>query len=314
MSNYAIEVDTVSKTYGKTKVLDAVSMTAEKGKITGLLGPNGAGKSTLIKAMTTLINFDSGSIKIADIDIASNAALARQHIGLTGQFAAVDDFLTGLETLIMVGSLYGLNKKTARNRADELLNKLDLVTDAHKLVKTYSGGMRRRLDLGASLIATPEILFLDEPTTGLDPRTRLQLWEVIRDLAAKGVTILLTTQYLEEADALCDYIYLIDNGKMLIKGTPTELKDGLGEDVIELKVKTENIKITQDIISKIMDTPCEIDPTTKRLITKTSHGSDDILKIAEALKRHNIKADELSLHRPSLDEVFLKLTHKGQDR
>lgn len=264
--------------------------------------------------MTTLITFDEGSIKIDGIDIASNPALARQHIGLTGQFATVDDFLTGRETLVMVGSLYGLSKSNSKNRADEILAKLDLGDAANKLVKTYSGGMRRRLDLGASLVATPQILFLDEPTTGLDPRTRLQLWEIIRDLVSKGVTILLTTQYLEEADTLCDYIYLIDNGKMLVKGTPSELKSNLGEDVIELKVQAENIHKAQDVISKIMNVPCEIDSSTNNLITKTSNGSDDILKIAGELKRHGIKANELSLHRPSLDEVFLRLTHKGQNR
>lgn len=314
MNEYAIEVDKVTKNYGTTKVLDAVSMSAQKGKITGLLGPNGAGKSTLIKAMTTLVKFNEGSIKIDGIDVSLNPALSRQHIGLTGQFATVDDFLTGRETLIMVASLYGLSRSNAKDRADEILTKLDLAEAANKLVKTYSGGMRRRLDLGASLVVTPRILFLDEPTTGLDPRTRLQLWEIIRDLVTKGVTILLTTQYLEEADALCDYIYLIDNGKMLVEGSPSELKTSLGEDVIELKVQTENIKTAQALISKVMNTPCEIDIATNKLITKTSNGSDDILKIAEELKRNSIKADELSLHRPSLDEVFLKLTHKGQNR
>jgi ABC-2 type transport system ATP-binding protein len=306
----AIEVKNLTKKFGKTVVLDDVSMYAQKGKVTGLLGPNGAGKSTLIKIMTTLLGFDSGQILIDGVDVEKASKQARERIGLTGQFAAVDDFLTGRETLVMIGSLYGLNKSEANSRADELLKKLDLVEASGKLIKNYSGGMRRRLDLGASLVATPQVLFLDEPTTGLDPRTRLQLWDIIRDLVAQGVTILLTTQYLEEADALCDYIYLIDDGKVLIEGTTGDLKSSLGEDVIELKVSDNNLDKAQLEIKSVMGTEPAVDSSTRRLVVKTTNGSDDLLTVASTLKKIGVKAEELSLHRPSLDEVFLKLTNK----
>jgi ABC-2 type transport system ATP-binding protein len=310
----AIEVKKVTKKFGKTVVLNGVSMSAEKGKVTGLLGPNGAGKSTLIKIMTTLLSLDGGQVLIDGVDVEKDPKSAREHIGLTGQFAAVDDFLTGRETLIMIGSLYGLGRSEARSRADELLAKLDLTEAGSKLIKNYSGGMRRRLDLGASLVATPQVLFLDEPTTGLDPRTRLQLWDIIRDLVAQGVTILLTTQYLEEADALCDYIYLIDDGKVLVEGTAGELKSNLGEDVIELKVADEHLEKTQLEINKVMGSEPTVDTATRRLIVKTTNGSDDLLTIASALKKTGVKAEELSLHRPSLDEVFLKLTNKNKTK
>jgi ABC-2 type transport system ATP-binding protein len=311
MITNAIEVENVTKKFGSYTALENVSMLAQKGKVTGLLGPNGAGKSTLIKIMATLLSADNGEIIIDGVDLATNPKQAREHIGLTGQFAAVDDFLTGRETLMMIGSLYGLSKRKARTRADELLEKLDLVSAADRQVKAYSGGMRRRLDLGASLVATPQVLFLDEPTTGLDPRTRLQLWEIIRDLVSQGVTILLTTQYLEEADALCDYIYLIDGGKMLVEGTAGQLKDSLGEDVIELKVSSSDLAKAQQEIVKLLSINPSIDPATRRLIVKTSNGSDDLLVIASGLKKVGIRTEELSLHRPSLDEVFLKLTGKG---
>jgi ABC-2 type transport system ATP-binding protein len=312
MKTNAIQVENVTKKFGSEVVLDNVSMVAERGKITGLLGPNGAGKSTLIKIMTTLLRADSGTVKIHDIDVASDPSAVRAQIGLTGPFAAVDDFLTGKEMLVMVAQLYGMKRKESRTRADELLSKLDLVDAANKQIKTYSGGMRRRLDLGASLVTIPPVLFLDEPTTGLDPRTRLQLWDIIRDLVSKGVTILLTTQYLEEADALCDYIYLIDGGKMVVQGTAGELKNSLGEDVIELKIDSAELDLARIELSKLMGKDVEIDSATRRLKVLSSNGSDDLLKIASHLKKLSIKTEELSLHRPSLDEVFLSVTEKGK--
>jgi ABC-2 type transport system ATP-binding protein len=307
--SYAIEVKNVTKKFGHFVALDDVSMVAKEGKVTGLLGPNGAGKSTLIRAMTTLHGVDAGVITLVGIDVLKDPNHAREALGLAGQSAAVDDFLTGRETLIMVARLYGMSKGEAHERAAALLEKLDLVDAADRQAKTYSGGMRRRLDLGASLVATPKVLFLDEPTTGLDPRTRLQLWQVIRDLVKQGVTILLTTQYLDEADALCDYIYVIDKGKMIIEGTATDLKGSLGRDVIELKVSETKLHKAKEVLSKT-GLSAEIDELTNKIFLKTKNGSDDLLEVAQRLKDAGIKAEELSLHRPSLDDVFLTVTNK----
>ena len=306
--NIAINVKKVTKRFGDLMALDNVSLQAQHGKVTGLLGPNGAGKSTLIKVMTTLLTPESGSVKVDGVDVLADPAEARGHIGLAGQFAAVDDFLTGRETLQMVARLYGMSAKEAKARSQELLERLDLVHAADRQTKTYSGGMRRRLDLGASLVATPRVLFLDEPTTGLDPRTRLQLWDIIRDLVSKGTTILLTTQYLEEADALCDYIYVVDNGKMIVEGTAEELKKSLGQDVIELKVEDRKLKKAKEAITQKLKRDVEIDTLTRRLRLRTKSGADDLLAVAAALKKAGIKAEELSLHRPSLDDVFLAVT------
>jgi ABC-2 type transport system ATP-binding protein len=307
--SYAIEVKNVTKKFGHFVALDDVSMVAREGKVTGLLGPNGAGKSTLIRAMTTLHGVDAGSISLVGIDVLKDPNHAREALGLAGQSAAVDDFLTGRETLVMVARLYGMTKAEANKRASSLLEKLDLVEAADNQAKTYSGGMRRRLDLGASLVATPKVLFLDEPTTGLDPRTRLQLWQIIRDLVKQGVTILLTTQYLDEADALCDYIYVIDKGKMIIEGTATDLKGSLGRDVIELKVADSKLHKAKEVLEKAQLT-AEIDELTGKVFLKTKNGSDDLLEVAQLLKDAGIRAEELSLHRPSLDDVFLTVTNK----
>lgn len=311
MSKDAIVVTDAVKKFGNFTALDGVSLKAQTGKVTGLLGPNGAGKSTLIKVMTTLLQPESGEVSVDGIDVIKDSAETRKHIGLAGQFAAVDDFLTGRETLTMVGRLYDLPKNEAVSRADELLNKLGLTEAADRQTKTYSGGMRRRLDLGASLVATPNVLFLDEPTTGLDPRTRLQLWDIIRDLVSQGVTILLTTQYLEEADALCDYIYVIDKGKMIIEGTAGDLKGSLGQDIIELKVSENKLEKARQLLEGKMKKQPEVDALTRRIKIHTKAGTDDLLAVAELLKKSDIKAEELSLHRPSLDDVFLAVTGEG---
>jgi ABC-2 type transport system ATP-binding protein len=313
MEEYAIEVKNVTKRFGHLTALDDVSLLARRGKVTGLLGPNGAGKTTLIRAMTTLHDIQSGSIIVDGVDVLRHPNEARKRIGLAGQFAAVDDFLTGRETLMMVARLYGIPRKKSAVLANDLLEKLGLTDAADRQAKTYSGGMRRRLDLGASLVATPRVLFLDEPTTGLDPRTRLQLWAVIRDLVAQGVTIVLTTQYLEEADALCDYIYVIDKGRMIIHGTAGELKDSLGKDVIELKTANKYLEKTQQLLEKANFDP-EIDELTGKITVHTSEGSDDLLLIAELLKKHGIRSEEFSLHRPTLDDVFLTVTDEGTEK
>ncbi len=307
-NNNAIVVKAVTKRFGKFTALNDVSLLAQTGKVTGLLGPNGAGKSTLIKVMTTLLIPELGTVKVDGVDIVNNPTEARKHIGLAGQYAAVDDFQTGRETLIMVARLYGMSAKKAKKRAVELLERLGLTEAADRQTKTYSGGMRRRLDLGASLVATPQVLFLDEPTTGLDPRTRLQLWDIIRDLVSQGVTILLTTQYLDEADALCDYIYVIDKGKMIIEGTSEKLKSSLGQDVIELKLSQKDLSKAKALLVKTMDREALIDESVRKINMKTSAGADDLLKVAETLKKAKITIEELSLHRPTLDDVFLAVT------
>lgn len=309
--NLAIEAKKVSKHFGNLKALEKVNLEAKRGKITGLLGPNGAGKTTLIRVMTTLLEPTSGQVQVDGVDVLRNPDEARKHLGLAGQFAAVDDFLTGRETLEMVARLYGLPRKRAQQLSRELLEQLGLTEAGDRQVKTYSGGMRRRLDLGASLVATPKVLFLDEPTTGLDPRTRIELWNVIRDLVAQGVTILLTTQYLDEADALCDYIYVIDRGKMISEGTSESLKKSLGKDVIELKVADNQINKTLELLKAKFNREIESDDITRRLRLRTQSGSEDLLTIAEQLKKARIKPEELSLHRPSLDDVFLAVTGKG---
>jgi ABC-2 type transport system ATP-binding protein len=313
-NKHAISIDDVVVKFGSIKAVDGVSLRAARGKVTGLLGPNGAGKSTLIKVMTTLITPDSGTVVVDGVNVLKHPNEARNHIGLAGQYAAVDEFLTGRETLTMVARLYGMPAKEAKVRAAELLEKLGLTDAADRQTKTYSGGMRRRLDLGASLVATPKVLFLDEPTTGLDPRTRLQLWDIIRDLVDQGVTILLTTQYLEEADALCDYIYVIDRGKMIIEGTSEKLKRSLGKDVIELKVSQPDLITAQKALTSKFDSDVAVDDLTRRITMHTTAGADDLLAVAAILKKSNIKIEELSVHRPTLDDVFLAVTNSGDTK
>ena len=307
-ARHKIIVSDVVKKFGSFTALTGVSMQAQAGKVTGLLGPNGAGKSTLIKVLTTLTQPDRGKVLVDGIDVLREPAEARNHIGLAGQFAAVDDYLTGRETLIMVARLYNMSAKEASTRADELLERLGLSDAANRQAKTYSGGMRRRLDLGASLVATPQVLFLDEPTTGLDPRTRLQLWDIIRDLVSQGVTILLTTQYLDEADALCDYIYVIDRGKMIAEGTSEQLKKSLGQDIIELKVSDRNLATSQSVLSTALKREVTVDELTRRVRLHTVDGADDLLKVAALLRKRGIKIEELSVHQPTLDDVFLAVT------
>ena len=235
MDNPIVRVENIVKTFGKTvKALDGVSLEFEPGIVFGLLGPNGAGKTTLIRVLTTLLRADSGYAEVAGIDVASDPVAARTHIGLAGQFAAVDDYLTGRENVEMVGRLYNLSTNDAKKRADELLKRIHLDEAADRTVRTYSGGMRRRLDLAASLVGRPEVIFLDEPTTGIDPQSRLDLWDLIRDLVSGGTTVLLTTQYLDEADQLANRIGVIDRGKLIAQGTGDQLKDEMGGSVIEL--------------------------------------------------------------------------------
>ena len=305
-----ISVKNVKKYFGKVKALDGVSIEVEKGKIYGLLGPNGAGKTTLVRALATLLDTDSGKITINGLDLSTHQDEVRRMIGLAGQFAAVDDFLTGRETLMMVARLYHVPKKEAKKRTEELLERLSLMDAADRTAKTYSGGMRRRLDLGASLVGKPEIIFMDEPTTGLDPRTRQELWEIIRELVDEGRTLLLTTQYLEEADALCDYISIIDRGKVVKQGTANQLKASLGRDVVEVHVAPADQDKAIELMKSLTKTQPKIDEMTRSISVRAAKGTDTLLKVVAAFGDAKIKIRDVSVHRPSLDDVFLAVTGK----
>ncbi len=312
-SKYAFEVKNAAKHYGDVRALDGVTLKAEQGKIYGLLGPNGAGKTTLVRMLSTLLEPTRGSIKVLGIDAVQHPGEVRQIIGLAGQYAAVDEFLTGYENIYMVGRLYRLNHKAAKQRALQLLSKLSLEDAANRQVKTYSGGMRRRLDLGASLVGQPKILFLDEPTTGLDPRTRLELWHIIRELVDKGTSILLTTQYLEEADELADHIAVIDNGKLIVEGTSDQLKSHIGGDVIELEVADRHQAKAIEIIRKFSFK----EPSASEhghISLSVRDGRKKLVDVIKILDNAKIRPKSISLHSPTLDDVFMSVTgRKAED-
>lgn len=312
MAESIIHIKDVTKRFGKTIALDRLSLDIKEGTIHALLGPNGAGKTTLVRLLATLTMPDSGTMKVAGFNVCTEGSKVRHEIGLAGQFAAVDEFMTGRETLEMVGKLYHMKKADVKSRAKELLERLGLTEAADRPAKTYSGGMRRRLDVGASLVYQPRVIFLDEPTTGLDPRTRSELWTIIRDLAKDGSTILLTTQYMEEADALADYITVIDKGRIAAQGTPIELKKSLGRDVIEVHFREGQQAQGEKILLKIDDN-LNIDSLTGDVRLPAKDGSKTLLEVAEALSRNGIEPEEISLHRPSLDDVFLAVTGKKQN-
>lgn len=305
----AFAVKNLVKHFGDVHAVDGVTLDAERGKIFSLLGPNGAGKTTLIRILSTLLTPDRGDATVLGIDVADEPERVREVIGLAGQFAAVDEFLTGYENIYMVGRLYHLSHTEAKKRAKRLLERLDLTKAADRQVRTYSGGMRRRLDLGSSLIGEPQVLFLDEPTTGLDPKTRLGLWDIIRDLVDEGTSILLTTQYLEEADELADRIAVINEGKVIADGTSDQLKERLGGDVVELEIASKNdleraIKAVRPIASKA---PVASDDG-QTLTVPVHQGAKSLLAIVQALNEAKVEMTAISLHRPSLDDVFLSLT------
>jgi len=307
-SDYVIEAKNLKKSYGKTEVLKGINLRVERGTMLALLGPNGAGKTTTVKILSTLLKLDAGSVKVAGYDVEKEADCVLTVIGLTGQSAAVDELLTGRENLVMMGRLYRLTKKSAKARAEELLEEFDLVKAAGRPVKTYSGGMRRRLDLAVSLIATPPIIFLDEPTTGLDPRSRLSMWTIIKGLMEKGTTILLTTQYLEEADQLADQIVVIDGGKVIAEGTAKELKSKVGKDRLELSFKhAKHLQAAQDALGKLVVDTDEKESTATAVITDTNK---DVKKILDILVEAKVPVMSLTVHKPTLDDVFLSLTGK----
>jgi ABC-2 type transport system ATP-binding protein len=305
-----ITVRNVSKVYGHTvKALDNVSLDVKRGSVTALLGPNGAGKTTLVRILTTLLNHDQGMVRVAGFDVIHNAQALRSVIGLAGQYAAVDESLTGRENLEMVGRLYHLDSKSARQRATELLRQFDLEDAADRSLKTYSGGMRRRLDLAASLVIRPRILFLDEPTTGLDPRSRFALWHVIRELVQDGTTVLLTTQYLEEADQLAHKIFVIDHGRIIAQGTADELKNQVGGDVLEIHVSDQNqLESAKAIVAEFGSEEPRVNPDTNIITVPVSGGASVLVDAVRGFDAAQIKISDIVLRRPSLNDVFMTLT------
>jgi ABC-2 type transport system ATP-binding protein len=306
--NHVIEVWNLTKSYGKNQVLKGIDLQVERGTMLALLGPNGAGKTTTVRILSTLLGFDGGSVLIDGHSVTTEADEVRSVIGLTGQAAAVDELLTVRENLVMMGRLYRLTAASAKARAQELLEEFDLVEAAGRPVKTYSGGMRRRLDLAVSLIATPPVLFLDEPTTGLDPRSRLAMWEIIKNLLSAGTTILLTTQYLEEADQLADRIVVIDGCKVIAEGTPAALKSKVGNDRLELTFLDHESfsRAVAELGEDVIDANAKAFSAT--VVIKDTNS--DVRRALDMLADAGIAIQSLAVHKPTLDDVFLSLTHK----
>jgi ABC-2 type transport system ATP-binding protein len=307
----AIETEGLVKVYrsraDEVRALDGVDLEVQEGTVLGLLGPNGAGKTTTVRILATLIRPDEGRATVAGLDVVREAQSVRKAIGLSGQYAAVDENLTGRENLWMFGRLYGLASRDARRRSDELLGEFGLDDAADRVAKTYSGGMRRRLDLAAALVGRPQLLFLVEPSTGLDPRGRLRMWDVIRDQVREGTTLLLTTQYLEEADALADSIAVVDHGRIIARGTADELKAQVGGERIEVVVRQAD-ELRRAVATLAPDGGSTCDRHTRRVTVAARGGAQELVDVVRRLGEAGIEVDDVGLRRPTLDDVFLSLT------
>jgi ABC-2 type transport system ATP-binding protein len=305
------------KTYrnGAVRALDHLSLDVEEGTVLSVLGPNGAGKTTCVRILATLLKPDSGRAMVGGIDVIKHPEKVREVIGLSGQYAAVDEILTGWDNLVMFGQLYHLGKKASIARAEELLEKFSLTDSAKRPIKTYSGGMRRRLDLAASLIVKPKVLFLDEPTTGLDPRGRQEMWSVIEELVKGGVTLLLTTQYLEEADQLADEIAVIDHGKVIARGTSDALKKQVGGERLEIVVESQNITKAMEVVATVSGNKASLDEGLSMISAPVSTGATALIETLRSLDAAGIHPLDVGLKRPSLDDVFLSLTgHAAEEK
>lgn len=309
-AEYAVEASGLVKFFGDFKAVNAIDLKIKKGTVYGFLGPNGAGKTTTVRMLATLLKIDQGSAEIFGLDLKTEAKKIKSKISLTGQFASVDEDLTGMENLVLVARLMGFSRKAAKERAIELLEAFDLSEAASKQAKDYSGGMRRRLDIAASIVVTPELLFLDEPTTGLDPRSRNQVWEVVRTLTQSGTTVLLTTQYLDEADQLADRIAVIDHGKIIAEGTPSELKASIGSGILHVSLKNESeFEKAEKIIQEHFEFEV-LDTSKKAEISISLNNASLATQVLARFDQADIEVTAFSLSQPSLDEVFMALTEE----
>ncbi len=313
MADKMIEAEGIAKAFGETRALDGVDISVDRGRILGLLGPNGSGKTTFVRILTTLLRPDAGRATVAGYDVFKEADALRAKIGLAGQYATVDELLTGRENLELVGLWYHLPKAVYRTRAHDILERLGLIEAANRRVDTYSGGMRRRLDIGASLIARPPVLFLDEPTTGLDPRTRNALWEFLEELVDEGTTVLLTTQYMEEAERLASTIVVLDLGRVIASGTALELKEKIGGSRLEARVvHASDLERAGAILAELSNSPAQADVHQRLVAVSTEQGMPLLMAAGGRLDNEGIEIEDLGIRHPSLDDVFLSLTGTGR--
>ncbi len=306
---YTIEAHGLKKRYGKTTALDGLDLVARRGQVTAVLGPNGAGKTTFVRAVATLVRPDEGTLLVAGHDAGDDPAAVRRVIGLAGQFAAVEPAMTGRENLEMLAGLFGQGRRAAKANAAAVLEQLGLLEAADRLARTYSGGMRRRLDLGASLVGAPRLLLLDEPTAGLDPRSRIELWDAIRALVVDGTDVLLTTQYLDEADHLASHVVIIDHGRAVAAGTPTQLKQRIGGKVVELHVRDRrDLSAVAGMLGRIHQGDAQIDESTRRVSVRVDGSGDGLTSALRYVEGAGVEIDDIAIRQPNLDEVFLALT------
>ncbi len=309
-----IEARGLAKRFGKTQALDGLDLVADSGQVVAVLGPNGAGKTTFVRAVATLLRLDAGTLRVAGHDVRRDPEAVRGTIGLAGQFAAVEPAMTGRENLEMVARLFGQGRRAAKAAAQSVLEQLGLIDEADRLVRTYSGGMRRRLDLGASLVGAPRLLLLDEPTTGLDPRSRIELWDAIRRLVEAGTDVLLTTQYLDEADQLASQIVIIDHGRSVATGTPNELKQRIGGSVVEVHVRRhDDLPRAAELLGRLGHGDVEVEEATRRLSLSAGVGGTGLMDAMQSVTGAGIEIEDIALRQPNLDEVFLALTGRSAE-